>query len=190
MTDREIAEWVIGMGGYVHISGNSGKMITKIEQLPNLPFEINRAMLRGTSVKDDDLKRLAGLNSLTSVDLEKTLVSDTGLQYLKNIPLSYISLAGTQITDKGLGYFSNMPSLRILVVDYTAISNSGVELLKDMKQLEQIFLEKTQIDDAGLGHLAGLTNIKTLGLYSTAITDSGLKHFSEIVVKQIDSAAK
>jgi serine/threonine protein kinase/Leucine-rich repeat (LRR) protein len=172
MTDREVAEWVIGMGGEVRISG---KNFTKIEQLPTLPFVIGTVTLADTSVKDDDLKRLAGLKNHVGLNIENTLVSDTGVQYLKDIPLSYINLSRTQITDKGLGYFSNMPSLMHLHASSTTISNSGVEQFKDMKQLVQIFLENTQIDDAGLGHLTGLTNVNALGLYGTAITDSGLK---------------
>ncbi len=173
MTDREVAEWVIGMGGWVN---TGGKNITKIEQLPTEPFIINFLDLKGTSVKDEDLKRLAGLKTLPKLNLENTLISDTGLQYLKDIPLNYISLIGTQITDKGFGYLSNMPSLTTLYVGSTAISNSGVEQLKDMKQLEKLSFTNTQIDGVGLGHLKDLKNLKILGLESTSITDVDLQH--------------
>ncbi|QEG15978.1 protein kinase domain-containing protein [Gimesia maris] len=173
MTEREVAEWVIGMGGWVN---TGGKSITKIEQLPTEPFVINFLDLKGTSVKDDDLKRLAGLKTLPKLNLENTLVSDTGLQYLKDIPLNYISLIGTQITDKGFGYLSNMPSLTTLYVGSTAISNSGVEQLKDMKQLEKLSFTNTQIDGVGLGHLKDLKNLKILGLESTSISDVDLQH--------------
>jgi len=173
MTDREVAEWVIGIGGEIRISGKS---ITKIEQLPALPFVITAVNLGKTSVKDDDLKRLAELKSLKTLVLVETLVSDTGLLYLKDISLNSISLVSTQITDKGLGYLSNMPSLTILYVSETAISNAGVERLKDMIQLDILFLANTQIDDIGLGHLAGLTNLRQLYMNNTRITDSGLKH--------------
>ncbi|WP_232103766.1 protein kinase domain-containing protein [Gimesia algae] len=173
MTDREVAEWVIGMGGWVN---TGGKSITKIEQLPTEPFVINFLDLKGTSVKDDDLKRLAGLKTLPKLNLENTLISDTGLQYLKDIPLNYISLIGTQITDKGFGYLSNMPSLTTLYVGSTAISNSGVEQLKDMKQLEKLSFTNTQIDGVGLGHLKDLKDLKILGLESTSISDVDLQH--------------
>jgi len=173
MTDREVAEWVIGMGGWVN---TGGKSVTKIEQLPTEPFIINFLDLKGTSVKDEDLKRLAGLKTLPKLNLENTLVSDTGLQYLKDIPLNYISLIGTQITDKGFGYLSNMPSLTTLYVGSTAISNFGVEQLKDMKQLEKLSFTNTQIDGVGLGHLKDLKNLKILGLESTSISDVDLQH--------------
>jgi len=173
MTDREVAEWVIGMGGWVN---TGGKSITKIEQLPTEPFVINFLDLKGTSVKDDDLKRLAGLKTLPKLNLENTLISDTGLQYLKDIPLNYISLIGTQITDKWFGYLSNMPSLTTLYVGSTAISNFGVEQLKDMKQLEKLSFTNTQIDGVGLGHLKDLKNLKILGLESTSISDVDLQH--------------
>ncbi len=173
MTDREVAEWVIGMGGWVN---TGGKNITKIEQLPTEPFIINFLDLKGTRVQDEDLKRLAGLKTLPKLNLENTLVSDTGLQYLKDIPLNYISLIGTQITDKGFGYLSNMPSLTTLYVGSTAISNSGVEQLKDMKQLEKLSFTNTQIDGVGLGHLKDLKNLKILGLESTSISDVDLQH--------------
>lgn len=173
MTDREVAEWVIGMGGKVNISG---KIVTKIKQLPTSPFVLDNVTLKGTSVKDDDLKRLAGLIALEDLNLETTLVSDTGLLYLKDIPLQYINLSSTQITDEGLGYLTNMPSLIHLNVSSTAISNSGVKRLKDMKQLESLTIANTQVDDLSLGYLAGLTNLRSLAIYQTPITDSGLKY--------------
>ena len=182
MTDREVAEWVIGMGGLVNIGVRE---FTNTKQLPSLPFVINNIKLAGTSVKDDDLKRLAGLNSLTSVDLQKTLVSDTGLQYLKDIPLYFLVLGNTKITDEGLEYLTNMPGLTHLYVNNPAISNSGVERLKGMKQLVVLNLGTTQIDDLSLGYLANLTNLKTLLIYLTRITDSGLKHLQGM--KQLET---
>jgi len=173
MTDREVAEWVIGMGGKVVISNME---LTNLKQLPTEPFVIEQVRLQNTSLKDDDLNCLTGLKSLNRLNIKDTLISDTGLQYLKDIPLNHLVLSNTQITDKGLGYLSNMPSLTILYVSETAISNAGVERLKDMIQLDILFLANTQIDDIGLGHLAGLTNLRQLYMNNTRITDSGLKH--------------
>ncbi|MDF1745722.1 MAG: protein kinase [Gimesia sp.] len=171
--EHEVAEWVIGMGGMVKIGV---KEFTNIKQLPTSPFVIDDISLKDTSVKDDDLKRLTGLKILNRLNLKNTLVSDTGLQYLKDIPLQNIIIMNTQITDEGLGHLTNMPSLRHLNICSTQISNSGVERLKDMKQLEFLNLGTSQIDDLGLGYLAGLTNLKSLTIFSTQTTDSGLKH--------------
>jgi len=89
---------------------------------------------------------LTGLKSLNRLNIKDTLISDTGLQYLKDIPLNHLVYRTRKITDKGLGYLSNMPSLTILYVSETAISNAGVERLKDMIQLDILFLANTQID--------------------------------------------
>jgi len=52
MTDREVAEWVIGMGGKVVISNME---LTNLKQLPTEPFVIEQVRLQNTSLKDDDL---------------------------------------------------------------------------------------------------------------------------------------
>ncbi|WP_298866587.1 LamG-like jellyroll fold domain-containing protein [uncultured Gimesia sp.] len=173
MTDREVAEWVIGIGGEVNISGKS---ITKIEQFPTEPLVITAVSLDKTSVKDDDLKRLAELKKLTRVNLADTLITDTGIRYLKDIELGYLILNKTKITDQGVGYLKDMKSLSVLMIGEVPITNSGLESLKDMKQLTELKISSRQIDDSGIEHLAGLTNLETIYLYFTQITDNGLKH--------------
>lgn len=176
MTDREVAEWVIGLGGSMNIDG---KTITTIEQLPAGPFLIIGINLGGASMKDDDLKRLAGLRTLQSLNLESTLISDTGLQYLKDmqqIELTYLDVMNTKITDQGLTYLKEMPTLKSLNIGKTAVTNVGLKSLQEMKQLVVLTVSVTQIGDVGLGHLEGLTNLERLEIYQTQITDTGLKH--------------
>ena len=60
--------------------------------------------LRGvTSIGNDDLKHLSGFDSLESLWLDDTQISDAGLKHLSGLAnLNYLSLKGTQVTDEGV----------------------------------------------------------------------------------------
>jgi len=176
LTDREIAEWVIGMGGSVNIDGTR---YSTLEELPSERLNIVEIILDDTSVADEDLERLAGLESLKFLFLRNTMISDTGVRYLKEMQefeLQNLSLDYTQVTDVALGYIHEMPKLKRLTLIGTGITNSGMKLLKDMQQLVNLNLAYLQIDDAGLAYLENLTNLEELRVNNTPVTDSGLKH--------------
>ena len=57
----------------------------------------------------------------------------------------------------------------------TAVTDKGLEDLKNLKSLVRLHLEKTKITDAGLAHLAGLENLEYLNLWGTEVTDAGVQ---------------
>ena len=50
-----------------------------------------------------------------------------------------------------------------------------------MTQLEELHLEYTQVTDAGLERIAGLTQLRWLDLSYTRVTDAGLKNLKQLV---------
>jgi len=175
--DRAVAEWVIRMGGSIGI--NAITHFSKVEELPTEDFNILEIKLKNTSIKDEDLKRLAGLRTLKYLILEDTLISNTGLQYLRDMQefeLEYLSLDRTKITDEGLGYLKEMTNLKRLTLSETKVTSSGLKSLEHMKQLVKLNLNYLQINDVGLGYLEGLTDLNELRASNTGVSDSGLKH--------------
>jgi len=55
------------------------------------------------------------------------------------------------------------------------VSNKGLAVLSQLKNLAQLHLENSSVTDSSLSHLSGLTSLKYLNLYGTSITDAGLK---------------
>ncbi len=87
--------------------------------------------LGGTDVTDAGLAHLAGLTSLTRLHLEKTAVSDDGLAHLGQLgKLRYLNLYGTGITDQGLHHLEGLKSLASLYLWQTQVTPEGVEKLQ------------------------------------------------------------
>src|SRR3954451_19069297 len=66
--DRQVAEWVILMGGSVRLEGQDGR-IRELTDLPAADFHLELVDLVGTNINPPDLQRLSGLTRLKTLDL-------------------------------------------------------------------------------------------------------------------------
>ncbi len=60
------------------------------------------------------------------------------------------------------------------------VTDDGLRLLKDLKQLSELHLRSTPVTNAGMQHLAKLTNLTTLNISQTSVGDDGLKHLTNL----------
>ncbi len=183
--DREIAEWVLSVGGSVVTHESRLTMIENRDDLPSKAFQLFTVSLGGyTELDEAGLRRLAQLadTRIYILDLSETNVTDGDLEYLDGLPLNNLYLNGTKITDVGLEHLLNinLPKLRTLSLNSTAITDVGLEHLRNLPNLTDLSLNSTAITDVGLEHLRTHPNLYSLNLESTAITDVGLKHLEEL----------
>ena len=115
-----------------------------------------------------------------SVDLNKTEVTDAGLEYLvKNLTqLQQLELGFTKVTDAGLGHLKGLTQLRLLGLACTYVTDAGLEHLKGCTKLQTLWLGFTKVTDAGVKRLKGLTRLELLDLGGTKVTDAGLQHLN------------
>ncbi|MEO8268441.1 MAG: hypothetical protein ABI557_01900, partial [Aureliella sp.] len=66
--DRQVAEWVILMGGTVHVEGRNERN-TELSDLPANDFRLDLVDLVGTNILPQDLQRLIGLSRLRTLSL-------------------------------------------------------------------------------------------------------------------------
>src|SRR5262245_37974968 len=66
--DRQVAEWVILMGGSVRLEGQEPR-IREVTELPASDFHVELVDLVGTNISPPDLARLTGLTRLKSLNL-------------------------------------------------------------------------------------------------------------------------
>ena len=93
--------------------------------------QVKIARFKGADIHDADLKRIAAIRTLGSLDLSKTEITDEGLAHLKGLRrLSSLDLSDTQITDAGLETLRDLPALRLLQAHRTGITDAGVEKLE------------------------------------------------------------
>jgi beta-lactamase regulating signal transducer with metallopeptidase domain/Leucine-rich repeat (LRR) protein len=131
--------------------------------------------LANASITDAALTYIAGLPELWALDLTRTKITDVGLEHLQGLTgLQRLRLSGTQITDAGLAYLKGMTGLQVLWLYDTAVTDAGLAHLKGLTGLQQLVLINSKISDAGLADLKGLTKLEQLFLSLTQITDAGL----------------
>lgn len=179
-TEREIAEWVIGLGGSVAVNGMS---FNQIADLPDEPFEITAVALREAEFKDDKLASLVHLKHMMELYLDSTSISDSALEHLGKLQqLQKLSLSKTKITGAGLSELVKLPNLTNLNVADSALTNVGLKHIGNLKQLVTLNIPNISgIEDTGLAHIAGLTKLQELYLHNNPqLSDEGIKHIREM----------
>lgn len=89
--------------------------------------------------------------------------------------LKLISLSRTPVSDADLQVLTTVPSeIKILLLDGTTISDSGVLHLAGLSGLQGLSLSETSVTDRSLKVIGKLTNLVGLYLTGTKVTDAGL----------------
>ncbi len=149
--------------------------------------KLEELMLSDTRVTDKGLSNLKGLKNLKEIDLGTLYgqadITDAGLAELSLGNLNRLQINGTKITDAGLALLKDSKNLSVLWADKTDITDKGLEHLKPLTKLGWLKLERTKVTDAGLVHLEGLTQLFALELAGTKVTKPAAEKFQAKVPK-------
>jgi hypothetical protein len=152
---KKVAIWTLKQGGKIEVELQDSHATQSVQQVSGLPksqFVVTQVDLKGVKhLRDGDMRNLVDAQSLMSLSLMDTAITNSGLVHLTNlVNLRKLNLAGTKITDAGLADVGKLVSL------------------------ETLYLGGTHVSDKGMPYLNGLTNLKFLGLYYTHVTDRGI----------------
>jgi serine/threonine protein kinase/Leucine-rich repeat (LRR) protein len=206
--DREVAEWVLSVGGNVAVSTADGTEIrvVTVDKLPEktshvIGISLDR-VLSGEPLPTEQFARLKHLRNLQGLNLlGNSNVSDATLEAIRPLKLRSLSLDGTSVTEKGLlqylsndlitlrvgntnvtdvgmKYFSTFPELFHLSVCNTAVTNDGIEYFLNHPLNVLDVSGCSAITDAALDHIKGWPGLFTLSLANTQVTDDGLRRLS------------
>jgi formylglycine-generating enzyme required for sulfatase activity/serine/threonine protein kinase len=120
--DRRAAEWVLRVGGLVHVEvAGQSREINLLADLPPEPFEVAIVGLQGRrEVTDDDLIRFDGLAKLRRLVLGATPITDAGLAHLKTLPsLQTLYCDQLKLTDDGARQLARFTTLQTLSLGKT-----------------------------------------------------------------------
>lgn len=122
----------------------------------NATGQITAVNFRASWVTDVDLRKLAKLPALSSLDLSLTRVTDQGMQELRALPA---------VTDLNLRFAES-------------VTDEGIAALKNWKKLKRLILHGTKASDTALDHIAGISTLETLDLGSVMLTDVALERLT------------
>lgn len=134
--------------------------------------------LKHTQVSD--VSSLLGLNHLSTLHLDSTLVSEESLQVVRSLPsLSTLTLSGVQslLSNRVLELVSGLSLTRLVLPGRLSLSDDGLTYLSQLRGLTELDLtDHTQITDRGVQHVSQLTRLRVLSLCNTSVSDAGLIH--------------
>jgi hypothetical protein len=182
--DRKAAEWVLSIGGTVHVN-EKDRFVNALADLPKEPFRLTLVGLNGNKhVSDAGLAHFEGCKDLTHLLLWGTEVGDAGLAVFRGCKnLRVIALNGTRVGDSGLAAFKDCKSLIILGLDRTQVSDEGLAYFNQCKALTELELTGTQVSDAGLAHFAGCKSLTHLTLQKTKVTPAKVEELRKALPK-------
>lgn len=96
-------------------------------------------------------------------------------------PLTYYVFKDKEqnrVEDRHLVLLDQVTDLKQLWLDYSLVTDAGMDHLTKLSRLRELGLSHTQLGDAGLAKLAGLRGLQRLDLRATAVTDAGLECLS------------
>jgi len=129
-----------------------GGSITRKDKTPGSP--VIGLRLWGPEIRDAELKELAFLKQLQSLNLSFTKVTGAELKNLAGLKqLQSLDLCGTQVTDAGLKELTVLKHLQTLDLNWTSVSDAGLKELATLKHLTSLELSGTQVTAAGLEEL-------------------------------------
>lgn len=160
---------------------------------------LTRIDLRAAEVTESQLRQLAGLRRLNSLNIE---VTDRTLTVLRELALLHLlaratasdtrgrpdcsaaitslCLGANKVTDAGLKELAPLKNLTYLNLSGTKVTDRGLKELACLGKLTELCLCDTQITDNGLKTLAGQANLTSLLLHRTEVTDAGLNSLATL----------
>lgn len=85
-----------------------------------------------------------------------------------------------QITDNQLVHLSTFPCLRRLDLTGTKVSDTGMDLVAGLTNLEVLILDRTALSDAGLVKLEKLSRLRRISVIDTGVTPAAIQQFSTL----------
>lgn len=143
----------------------------------NASGQIAVVNLRASWVTDADLRGLAKLPALTSLDLSLTRVTDQGMQELRSLPgIVDLNLRFAEyVTDEGLVAIKNWRKLKRLVLHGTKVSDTALEHIAGISTIEMLDLGSVMLTDVALERLTVLPNLRALTIGGNELGDAGLQ---------------
>jgi uncharacterized membrane protein len=90
-----------------------------------------------------------------------------------------LNLGGSAVTDTGLVHVAQMKNLERLDLSRTAVTDAGLAKLVTLQRLEHLNLYGTTITDASLEPLSQIASLRKVFLWQTGVTSNGLAAFQK-----------
>ncbi len=126
------------------------QIITAVSAIPKL----QRLRLTTLNLRTGDLRPLANLVELQSLDLMRTGLDGGPMPWLQNTKLRWFKAAHTRVGDRALYDLSRCRDLRHLDLERTTISDAGLKYLYGMRNLRYLNLKRAPVSKTAVQELS------------------------------------
>jgi len=141
--------------------------------LKNHPGLKRLPSITGRGVTNHTLAAVGTCPKLEFLWIESSSITDEGLVHLAGLErLEHLVLIRNRVTGRGFDSLAHLPRLSKLHLSQCPVNNEGLAAIRKLQQLEFLDLTETRIDGSGLSHLASLPKLSTLLLINSAIVHS------------------
>ena len=132
-------------------------------------------------ITDDWLSRVAGLTTLTNLDVANCDVRGPGLKHIGTLRnLERLNFTLTPLTDAHLRHLGGLTKLRVFSFASAKCTGEGFAHLGALQAVENLNFHYTPVNDAGLKEIARLQHLERLEIVHTHFTDAGALHLARM----------
>lgn len=143
-------------------------------------------MTLGRHTTDDILLQFKHRLKITSLDVRRSSVSNTGLlPWIRSRELTTLHADRTRITDELFADPSRFHSIRRLDLSQTEVSDAVCETIRQIPNLYFLDLSGTKVTDKGLSKLTRFKNLTWMYLDGLSITDASLTAMEDLPKLQL-----
>lgn len=139
----------------------------------------------GVNISDSDLKALRKTPFRRLELIDQRDITDAGLKWIEDKPLSRLNLFETNIGDAGVKHLERISTLEELDLDLTRTGDIGLSYLKSLP-LKALSVGSTRVTDNGLKELKALSALHYLSLSSDGITEKGLQELKSLKLSELN----
>lgn len=149
------------------------------------PAEDPEVVVAAIKEMNGNVERDPADNAVIGVSLSSSEAKGYMLGRLKAFhKLQKLNLSNTLVADTDMDYMEDLPTLRVLTLSGTKVTGQGVKLLKVLKNLEELNLSNTLVTEDGLYELRVCKNLRKLSLDNSPLAN-GLSLKAELPNLQV-----
>jgi serine/threonine protein kinase len=141
---------------------------------------IEQISMDNAKITDLGMKAFQSAKRLTRLNLAATKITDKGLQYLTELPLTMLDLGDTNVSDAGMRSLAKIQSLRNLQIGRTEVGDEGCAYLSKLVYLRKLDLNETRITAKAIQYLGKLEHLEDLSLNSDPLGVAGMNALARL----------
>lgn len=133
------------------------------------------------TIGDEQLRKLAGLDGLRELSIEKGKITSAALPVLAKLPaLERLKIRGARIDDEGFKKLCTIQSLQRINLPQADLTDAGLAVVAELPNVEFLRFGSPRVTDAGIAAACQAKTLRWLHLIDIPIGDASLRSIAQL----------